>query len=203
MVTSISRSYIVPHLLARCATVALVASAGCASARSGAAPHTAPPVNTAPIMQQVVRSDGSTVSINVANVNPGMTTLVNAPLESAWAALKVVYSELGIPATKLVDASHLIGNDSFKTRRRVGKMPMQKILECGNSQGMPNAETFEIIMSISSYLVTNPTAGTNLVTHIEASGKSPYFSSEGNINCPSQGELERLIGEMVQQKTRS
>lgn len=191
------------RILTRCAAVALIASTGCASAKSGAAPDTAPPVTMTPITQRMVRSDGSTVSINTTNVNAGASTLVFAPIDSAWSALKAVYRELGIPVTTVSDASHLIENESFKTRRRIGKIPMQKILECGSSQGMPNAETYEVFISISSYLVKNPKEGLNLITRIEASGTSPYFSGAARVNCPSLGELERVIGEMVQRKARS
>lgn len=203
MVTSIPRSFIVSHFLARCVAVALIASTGCASAKSGTAANTAPPVTMTPVTQRVVMASGNTVSINTTTVNSGASSLVLAPLDSAWAALKAVYAELGIPATTLVDASHLIANESFKTRRRIGKVPMQNILDCGSSLGMPNAETYDIMMSISSYLVKNPKAGFNLVTRIDATGKSPNFSREASVNCPSQGELEKLIGEMVRKKTGS
>src|SRR5512140_3196670 len=106
MVKSITRRSIVPRLLARCTTVALMVTTGCASGRSGAAADTAPPVTMTPMTQRVVTS-GGTVSINTTAVNAGMSTLVIAPLDSAWMALKAVSGELGIPATTLVDASHL------------------------------------------------------------------------------------------------
>ncbi|MHB1311025.1 MAG: hypothetical protein ACYC3L_03325 [Gemmatimonadaceae bacterium] len=185
------------RILARCTTLALVAAAGCATARPGATPDTTPPADLAPTMQRTVRADGSTVSINTAGVYAGISTPVPAPMDSAWAALKAAYRALGIPASRMVEASHLIENERFKTRRRIGKVPMSRILDCGNSQGLPNADTFEITLSISSYLVKNPTDGLNLVTRIEASGSSPYFSGEAPVNCPTTGELERVIGEMV------
>jgi len=191
----------VTRFFARCTSVALLAATGCASAKPGAAPDAAPPVIMTPVTQRVVLSGGGTVSINTMHVNSGMTTLVLAPIDSAWTALKSVYSELGIPVTTLVDASHLIGNEGFKVRRRIGKVPMQRILDCGSAQGMPNAETYDIMMSISSYLVKNPKAGFNLITRIDASGKSPNFSRESSVNCPSQGELEALIGELVRKQT--
>jgi len=185
----------------RCASVALLVSTGCASAKPGAAPNTAPPVTMTPVTQRVILSGGQALSINTMNVNSGMGTLVLAPIDSAWAALKSVYSELGIPVTTLVDASHLIGNEGFKVRRRIGKVPMQRILDCGGAQGMPNAETYDIMMSISSNFVKNPKAGFNLITRIDASGKSANFSREASVICASLGELEKLIGEMVRKQT--
>jgi len=199
----------VSRILSRCTAAALtasaiasaVAAAGCAGGRSGATPNTTPPVTLAPITQRVVRADGSTINVNAAPVNAGITTRVAAPLDSAWTALKAAYRELGIPVTTLMEPSHLVENDSYAARRHIGKVPMAKILDCGSSQGMPNAESFEILMSISSYLVKNPAGGLDLVTRIEASGTSPYFSGSARVNCPTLGELEREIAEMVSRKS--
>lgn len=188
------------QILARCTAVALIACAGCAGSRSGATPNTTPPVTLAPITQRVVRADGSTINVNAAPVIPGITTRLASPMEPAWTALKATYGELGIPVTTQVEASHLVENASFTARRRVGTVPMQKIVDCGNKQGIPNAESFEITMAISSYLVENPAGGRDLVTRIEASGVSPYFSGSARVNCPSLGELERVIGQMVRSK---
>lgn len=191
------------RILVRCATAALMLSTACASAKSGAEAGAVPDVTMTPVTQRVVMAGGNTVNFNLTNVNSGNSSLVLAPLDSAWAALKAVYNELGIPVTTLVDASHLIANERFKTRRRIGKLPMQNILDCSSQQGIPNAETYDVMMSISSYLVKNPTAGFNLVTRIDATGKSPNFSREATVNCLSQGALEKLIGEMVRKKTGS
>ena len=180
----------------RCTAAALVAVAGCTTARPGA-----PPAGMSPVMQRTVRSDGSTVSINTTGVHAGISTQVAAPLDSAWVALQAAYRELGIPATTVVPASHLIENEGFKTRRRIGKAQMSKLLDCGYSQGLPNADTFEVTLSISSYLVKNPADGLTLTTRVEASGSSPYFSSEAPVNCPTTGELERVIGEMVRKQS--
>ncbi|MCX5762995.1 MAG: hypothetical protein NTW72_16090 [Gemmatimonadetes bacterium] len=185
-----------------CAGLALLATLGCASGKP-AAINTAPPVTVTPVTQRVITTGGGQLNINTVSVNSGMTVQILAPIDSAWPALQAVYRELGIPVTTLQDASHLIGNETFKTRRRISKLPMQRILNCGESQGMPNAETYDIMMSISSYFVKHPTAGYNLITRIDATGKSPNYSREASVNCSSQGELEQLISEMVKKKTGS
>jgi len=172
--------------------------AGCAS--SGTTSSAAPPVTMTPITQRVVTSSTS-LNINTISVNAGSTQLIVASMDAAWTALNVAYNEFGIPITTLVDAQHLIGNDAFKVRRRVGKLLMQNILDCGNAQGIPNAETYDIVMSISSTLVPNPKGGINLNTRIDASGKSPNFSRDASVVCTSQGELEKQIAESVRKKT--
>ncbi len=179
---------------------AMLATAGCAS--SGASSGAAAPATITPVTQRIVTSSSS-LNINTVSVNVGSTQLIVASMDAAWTALNVAYNEFGIPVTTLVDATHLIGNDAFKVRRRVGKIPMQAILDCGNAMGIPNAETYDIMMSISSTLVPNPKGGINLNTRIDASGKSPNFSRDASVGCSSQGELEKAIAEAVRKKTGS
>ena len=187
-----------PRFLALCTAVACAACAGA----TGGAPASEPvPTTMTPTTQRVVVAGGQTLNINTIDVNQGSSTLVLGTLDSTWAALKAAYADLGIPVTTLSDATHLIGNEGYKVRRRIGKIPMQNILDCGGAQGMPNAETYDIYLVISSYLTTNPKAGFNLVTRIDASAKSPNYNREQNVKCASQGELEKQIGDLVRKKT--
>ena len=198
MTTSISRGSAVKRFLILCTALAC---AGCASTKSGAPAAEPVPTTMTPTTQRVVVAGGQTLSINTVDVNQGSSTLVLASLDSSWAALKATNTELAIPVTTLQDATHLIGNEGYKVRRRIGKIPMQLILDCGGAQGMQNAETYDIFLTVSSYLTKNPKAGYNLVTRIDASAKSPNFNREQNIKCSSQGELEKQIGELVRKKT--
>lgn len=179
-------------------TLALLAVGGCAS--SGSAPSAAPPVTVTPVTQRIVSSSG-TLNINTVHVNAGSSQLVDASVDAAWTALNLAYGELGIPITTLVDAQHLIGNDAYKVRRRIGKITMQNIFDCGNAMGIPNAETYDILMSISSTIVPNPKGGVNLNTRIDATGKSPNFSRDASVACSSLGALENAIADLVRKKT--
>ncbi len=178
--------------------VAVVTAAGCASGSSGGAAAT-PNVTVTPITQRIV-TPGTTLNINTVDVNAGHSLVIIGTMDAAWTALNVVYSDLKIPITTLVDAQHLVGNESFKVRRRVGEIPMQRILDCGNAQGIPNAETYDILMSISSYLAPNPKGGLNLITRIDATGRSPNFARENAVACHSNGTLEKDIAERVRKK---
>lgn len=178
---------------------AAVTAAGCASGSSGGAAP-APNVTTAPVTQRIVMPAGSTLNINTVDVNAGHSQVIIGSMDAAWTALNVVYSDLKIPITTLVDAQHLIGNESFKVRRRIGEIPMQRILDCGNAQGIPNAETYDILMTVSSYLAPNPKGGLNLVTRIDATGRSPNFARENAVACHSTGTLEKDIAERVRKK---
>jgi hypothetical protein len=182
------------------ALFAALSTAGCASSRSGSA--SMPEVTTTPVTQRIV-SLGSTLNINTVDVNSGYTQIVVAPMDAAWTALNVAYGDLKIPISTLIDAQHIVGNDSYKVRRRIGPLPMQQILDCGNAQGIPNAETYDILMAITSTLSPNAKGGLNLVTRINATGRSPNFSRENPVLCHSSGALEKHIAELVRKKVGS
>jgi hypothetical protein len=198
MVGENHRRIVVLRNTSRVLLVAAVTAAGCASKSSGGAAP-APNVTVTPVTQRIV-TPGSTLNINTVDVNSGYSQVIIGAMDAAWTALNVVYSDLKIPITTLVDAQHLVGNESFKVRRRVGEIPMQRILDCGNAQGIPNAETYDILMTISSYLTPNPKGGLNLITRIDATGRSPNFARENAVACHSSGTLEKDIAERVRKK---
>jgi hypothetical protein len=178
--------------------LAVLTAAGCASGSSGGAPAT-PNVTITPVTQRIV-TPNRTLNINTVDVNSGYSQIIIGTMEAAWTALNVTYSDLKIPITTLVDAQHLVGNQSFKVRRRVGDIVMQQVLDCGSTQGIPNAETYDILMTISSYLAPNPKGGLNLITRIDATGRSPNFARENAVACHSLGALEKDIAERVRKK---
>ena len=184
--------------ITRVLLVAAVTATGCASGSSSGAPAT-PNVTVTPVTQRIV-TPGTTLNINTVDVNAGYSQVVIGTMDAAWTALNVVYSDLKIPITTLVDAQHLLGNESFKVRRRVGDIPMHQILDCGNAQGIPNAETYDILMTISSFLAPNPKGGINLITRIDATGRSPNFARENAVACHSSGSLEKDIAERARKK---
>ncbi len=182
--------------------LAALSVTGCASSSSGGAASAAPEVTVTPITRRLV-TPGTTLNINTVDVNSGYAQIIVAPMDAAWNALGVAYSEFKIPITTLVDAQHLLGNESYKARRRIGALLMHQILDCGNAQGIPNAETYDIQMSISSYLTPNPKGGINLITRIDATGKSPNFSRENAVACHSSGALEKAIAAAVRKQVGS
>jgi hypothetical protein len=180
------------------AVLVALSVAGCAGSKGGSAANPTPTTITT-VTQRIV-TPSSNININTIDVNSGYTQLIVGSMDAAWTALNVTYSDLKIPITTLIDKQHLIGNETFKVRRRIGRLPMQQILDCGNAQGIPNAETYDIMMSISSTLTTNPKGGLNLVTRIDATGKSPNFSRESSVTCHSAGALEKEIADIVRKK---
>jgi hypothetical protein len=122
---------------------------------------------------------------------------VEFPIDRVWGAMKSAYDSLGIPIGTMDQASHTIGNNSLRIRRRLGDVSMSKYVNCGNVQGVQSADSYEVMASIMTRL--EPVSGaaqTSLVTSIEAHGRPMTIASD-DVLCPSTGRLEKRIAELV------
>jgi hypothetical protein len=148
------------------------------------------PTPTSTSIGSVGRAGSSNTLATVSSASESERT-VTAPVERVWQVLPAVYEELGIPVTTLVDAERLVGNDAMKVRRRLGSTPMQRYLDCGGTGGAPNAETYEITMSVMTKLHDLGQGLTAVVTRLEASAVSPFGGN--SVACGSTGNLERRM----------
>ena len=114
--------------------------------------------------------------------------------------LPSIYQDLGIPLTVKDDNRKVIGNEGWRTRRSIGRVPMQRYLDCGRSGTIENAETYQINMTIVTTVTANPDGGSVVGTIISAVGRNPVTSSTQDVRCASTGDLEIRIRDMVQQR---
>ena len=119
-----------------------------------------------------------------------------APLPLVWGALRTAYDSLGIPLTRLDEANHVLGNEGMKVRRRLGKTSLTRLLDCGSAQAGPNAETYEVHISVLSLVTQNGTDQTQSMTKVEASARPVSFAGDF-VRCTSTGQLERSLESMV------
>lgn len=179
------------------ATLALLASA-CASAggSSTATPDVTPTptVNTA----RVVTGTNTTLQVNTMNIDLDVKLFVTGTVDEAWAVLPGVYAELGIPLSVNDARTKTLGNTGWRTRRQIGRVPMQRYLECGSSGTIENAETYNINLSITTTVLPNANGGSVISTAITGVGKNPITSSSAEVRCTSKSQLELRIRDMVQ-----
>jgi uncharacterized lipoprotein YbaY len=172
-------------LIAVCALATLPALAGCASSGGSAAPAD---------VQQTVRiatPNGNMMAQTVASDASNITTIA-APIARVWEVLPWVYDSLGIKVSIADAGSHTIGNQTLKLRRQLGNVPLSKYINCGNAQGPPSADTYEIQASIITRLQADASGGTTIVTTVQTSGRPVMLSGE-YANCSSRGTLEAAI----------
>lgn len=164
------------------AMLSIVALSSCASAN---------PVPGRPTPDETVRIVGPSRTIELTT-SPTVAARVETvwyPLYQVWRVLPAVYDSLAIPVTSLDTANHVIGNAGTKLRRRLGNVPLTRYLDCGDSQGAPSAETYEIHLSILTRVEPGASGSTTVATTIEASGKPVTLSGE-YVRCSSTGTLE-------------
>ncbi len=175
----------------------MAAVSGCAASR----PNDGTELTSGPRMttQTLVGSaGGASVAMNMVNESTAVGTLVRGSVDVTWSALQSVYASLDIPLSFRDEARRTLGNEAFRTRRRVGSVPMIRALDCGGESGMPNAETYDITMRVSSSVVPTGDGNARLQTLVEASAQRASGGSLTDLRCTSIGGLENKIAEMVQ-----
>lgn len=174
----------------------LIAAAACSSSTSGPVPSTTPTPNTG----RVTTGSGSTVQINTMNIDTDVRLFSTGTPDQVFAVLPAVYAELGIPLSLNDVRTKSIGNTGWRTRRSIGKVPMQRYLDCGSSGTLQNAETYQINMSIVTSVRANTGGGSVVSTQLSGVGRNPVTSSSAEVRCSSAGNLEIRIRDMVQKR---
>jgi hypothetical protein len=175
-------------------TAWLAVVVGCSGATRGD-PKPPPPAATT----RISTGDGQTVALPTAAEAVAARTTIAAPADDVWGALPAAYEALGMRVATIDSKTRRIGNESMRARRRIGDIPMVRLLSCGGAIGAPNAETFDITLYVISQLSPASAGSTTLATVVQATGKSPNFGGN-EVSCTSTGSLERRIEELVRAK---
>lgn len=143
---------------------------------------------------------GAATGINMVSTTEVNSVLVNGSVEKAWAALQEAYTTLGIPVTELNQQARTIGNPAYRVRRRIGDVPTMRALACGGDSGMPNAETYQLLLTLKSRIIANDAGGSVVQTTLEGTGKNAMTAASSEVRCSSMGALEKRIADLVKAK---
>lgn len=151
------------------------------------------------VQTAVLRSDasGAASGLNMVSVTEVNRTLVSATPEATFQAVSAAYATLNIAVTDINQQARTIGNSSFRARRRIGDVPSHRALDCGGDTGMPNAETYQLTLTIQTKVVPSDAGGSVVMTTLEGTGRNPTTSASSDVRCASLGALEKRIGELV------
>lgn len=152
-------------------------------------------MTTAQIQGGDLRQQGGTVA--VANTSTATKTVLDMPMDQAWLALDQAYAVLTIAPSERNASTHLLGNTSFKARRKLGDVRLMNALDCGGESSAPNAESYDITMSVRSQLTPNPAGGTLLQSFVEGVGRNATTNNSNPVTCYSRGGIEKRIDELV------
>ena len=172
--------------------LAVAALTACASS-----PSDEPTVRDGGPVQETTRVVGVQSSMDL-RTNPTVsrtTVRVDGTASQVWSRLVRAYDSLGIPVTISNPPQGLLGNDGFKLRRRLKAAPLTRYLDCGNTQGGPSAETYEVLLTVKTQLV--PVDGAITATTMVDASARPMAISGNYVKCASTGKLEERIGELL------
>ena len=123
--------------------------------------------------------------------NVGADSLVNAPPDTAFAALVAAYQDLGIEVKLLLPRAREVGNRRFSKMYELAGVRLSKYVGCGQSETGQAADNYRITMSIVSRVTPSGT-GSRIDTQLTAYAED-LSSSKGAISCTTLGGLEERI----------
>jgi hypothetical protein len=146
---------------------------------------------------EIMGGTGKTSLSLVQEVNPGIRT-VPAPINAVWGVLPQVLAELKIPVTTASAESFTLGSEAWRTRREIAGVGMSKIVDCGNTTGEQNADTYQISFTLFTQLKAIDASHTRVSTTVQATGRSMGFSQQ--VGCTTLGALEDLIARGIEKR---
>lgn len=181
---------------ARLLPVFLVATlAGCASSPSGGTTTALPPQS----IRVGAGGSGGRATINATSSASVVT--VPQPIEDVWSVMPATYDTLGITKAVIDPTEHFITNGGLKIRQRLGSTPLSRYLECGTTQIGPNADSYEVFLTVSTQLSTSADGGTTIVSMVDGAARPLNFAQE-YARCTSKGALEQRITDAVKLRLR-
>lgn len=149
---------------------------------------------------RVATNNGGTVQISSVTTDRPLTHTVPAAIEDVWRVLPAVFDSLGIPVTERQQASRTIANTGVRLRRKLGNVSLHQYIDCGNAQGGPNAETYEVFFSFQTQVMAGRDAGSaQLSTLLQPLARPVNFSGDW-VRCSSKGVLEAKIADVTKAK---
>jgi hypothetical protein len=177
------------------AALALAALLGCASSAST--------VDTAGTPESVrIQGSGGAATITRITSNTAMTLYAATTLDSAWNALPAVFAALEIPVTTTQPREYTLGGESVKVRRSLGKVPLSRYLDCGQTAGnSPNADMYDVFLTVVTQLREDQKKGVAISTSVQGLARSPNLTNNTST-CASTGTLEQRIATLLRERVK-
>lgn len=143
----------------------------------------------------IVLSNQGTLAVQSVGSSIASANSLALPIDSAWGRLPAAFDSLGIPVTTVRTADRILGNEALRVRRRLAGAPLSTYLNCGSKVGMPNADSYDVHLSILTQLRPDELSGgtaTSVATLVEATAREAGGSA-ASVRCGSTGRLEERL----------
>ncbi|HEY2162994.1 MAG TPA: hypothetical protein VGH04_03350 [Gemmatimonadaceae bacterium] len=148
-----------------------------------------------PVEQHVV-VPGSGGSLSVVAASGISSREFAAPLDKVWKVMPALFDSLSIPISLLDPGTHTIGNRGFKLRGKLGKVGLARYIDCGTTQIGPNAESYDVTLTLTTTLALTASGATSMTMDFEASAKPLAFAQEP-FHCSSKGTMEQRVNQLT------
>lgn len=180
------------HRLSAVLVMAVLASCASSTTTTGA-----------PAAPQTIRvgagGTGGRVTVNATST--AAVASIAHPVADVWRVLPLVFDTLAIPKGLVDPSTHVIGNQGMKIRQRLGSTPLSRFIECGTTQIGPNADSYEVYLTITTQVSSESATSTSIATTVDAAARPLAFAQE-YARCSSKGILEQRIAEAVRNRLR-
>lgn len=139
---------------------------------------------------------GAAGSMTISNTTSSDVINVATTADAVWRIMPSIYDSLGITVNTIDQARKTIGNNGYKIRQKLGKSSLSRYLDCGNSQIGPNADSYDVMLSVLSTVTSAGTTSATVSTIVEAQAK-PVSYNQAYSRCSTKGALEKRLGELL------
>lgn len=165
-----------------------------ACASSSSSSSTTSGTSVRPATQTI--GSASAGSVRVSATSTADVSHLPYSVDAVWRILPSTFDSVGIPVTTLDHARKVIGNAGYKTRARLGKAPLSRYLDCGNTQIGPNADSYDVFLIVITTVSAEGANGSTLVTTVDAQSR-PVTFNQAYSRCSSKGGIEIRIADLV------
>jgi hypothetical protein len=116
--------------------------------------------------------------------------------DAVWGILPSVFDSLGVPITNMDPARKAIGNPGFRIRSRLGKVSLSRYLDCGSTQIGPNADNYDVVLTVMTVVAAKGATASTLTTSVEAQARPATYTQQYS-RCSSKGGIETRLTDLV------
>ena len=137
---------------------------------------------------------GASGAFNVSGENGSVSATIGAPMQAVWRMLPIAFDSARVPLSLIDPKTHVMGNEGFKIRQKLGNERLSTFFECGTTQIGPNADSYEVYMTVLANLepVRGDSARTRVTVTVTGAARPLQFS-QAYSRCTSKTALERRL----------
>ncbi len=166
---------------------------GAACASSTPAPE------TGATSSQTFAVAGMPGKLTVTSSSRASVSAMTFAVDDVWRVLPAAFDSLGLKVSVMDKAQRVIGIEGLKVRVQLGRTPLSRYMDCGQTQIGPNADSYDVLLSVVTTVQAVATGGSSITTNFDAAAK-PIAFSQAFSRCSSRGLFESRLVDLVKRQ---